>query len=157
MNINKAGVDLIKSFEGCKLKAYLDSVNVPTIGWGATYYRDGKKVKIGDKITQQQADELFAFHLNEFCVEVKQLVKKPLNDNQFSALVSFAFNCGTDIDVDTIPEGLGDSTLLKKVNANPADPTIRNEFMKWVNKGSSFEKGLTRRRKAEADLYFKAA
>lgn len=152
--INEKGKTLIKSFESCRLSAYLDSKKIPTIGWGATYYQDGRRVKIGDKITQQQADELFAFHLNEFCVEVKQLVKKPLNDNQFSALVSFAFNCGTDIDVDTIPEGLGDSTLLKKVNANPADPTIRNEFMKWVNKGSSFEKGLSRRRKAEADLYF---
>lgn len=157
MNLNQAGIDLIKSFESCRLSAYLDSKRIPTIGWGATYYQDGSKVKMGDKITQQKADELFAFHLNEFCVEVKQLVKKPLNDNQFSALVSFAFNCGTDIDADTIPEGLGDSTLLKKVNANPADPSIRNEFMKWVNKGSSFEKGLTRRRKAEADLYFKAA
>lgn len=155
MNINKAGIELIKSFEGCKLNAYLDSKKIPTIGWGATYYQDGTRVKMGDKITQQHADELFAWHLNEYCVDVKQLVKKHLNDNQFSALVSFAFNCGTDIDSDIIAEGLGDSTLLKKVNANPADPTIRNEFMKWVNKGSIFEKGLTRRRNAEADLYFK--
>lgn len=146
MNINQKGINLIKSFESCRLVAYKDSKGIPTIGWGATYYRDGRKVKMGDKITQQEADELFAWHLNEFCVDVKQLLKKTLNDNQFSALVSFAYNCGT--------YNLEKSTLLKKINANPADPTIRTEFMKWVNKGSSFEKGLTRRRKAEADLYF---
>jgi lysozyme len=64
----------------------------------------------------------------------------------FDALVSFSYNLGLG--------NLDKSTLLKKVNANPSDATIRLEFMKWVNKGSSFEKGLTRRRKAEADLYF---
>ena len=53
-----------------------------------------------------------------------------------------------------IAEGLGDSTLLKKVNANPNDPTIRYEFMKWISKGTIFEKGLRKRRKEEADMYF---
>jgi lysozyme len=154
MNINLPGKQLIKSFEACKLTAYKIGNDPWTIGWGATYYQDGRRIKKGDKITQQQADELFDFHLNVYCVEVKQVVKVPLNDNQFSALVSFAFNCGTDIDADTLPEGLGDSTLLKKVNKNSADITIRNEFMKWISKGTIFEKGLLRRRKAEADLYF---
>lgn len=146
MKINQAGIDLIKSFEQCRLSAYKDSKGIPTIGWGATYYQNGKRVKMGDNISQIEADTLFDWHLNEFSNDVKLVLKKPLNDNQFSALVSFAYNCGT--------ANLEKSTLLRKVNANPEDIAIRAEFMKWVNKGSSFEKGLTRRRKAEADLYF---
>lgn len=154
MNINDAGKNLIKGFESCRLKAYKDSAGVWTIGWGATYYRDGKKVKQGDVISQQEADELFDFHLNQFCTEVKCIVFQPLNDNQFSALVSFAYNVGSDIDADSLAEGLGDSTLLKKVNMNPNNPSIRDEFMKWVRAGGKVLKGLQRRRAAEADLYF---
>jgi len=154
MTINKATIDLIQHFESCRLIAYQDSKGIWTIGWGATYYQDGMRVKKDDKITQKVADELFAFHLNQFSNDIKKLIKVKLNDNQFGALLSFAFNCGTDIDMDNIPEGLGDSTLLKKINNNPSDITIRSEFMKWINKGSAFEKGLRRRRKKEADLYF---
>jgi lysozyme len=146
MEINQQGLDLIKSFEGCKLNAYLDSVNVPTIGYGATYYENGEKVKLGDKITQQRADELFKFHIKQFSVKVRSLIKSNVNDNQFSALVSFAFNCGI--------ANLQKSTLLKKVNANANDITISNEFMKWNKAGGKVLNGLTRRRKAEADLYF---
>lgn len=146
MNINQAGISLIKSFESCRLKAYKDSKGIPTIGWGATYYQNGSRVKMGDTITQQQADELFAWHIEQFSKGVIGVIKSQINDNQFSALVSFTFNLGIG--------NLKSSTLLKKVNINPEDPTIRDEFMKWVNKGSAFEKGLTRRRKAEADLYY---
>jgi len=155
MIINKQGIELIKSFEQCRLKAYLDSKKIPTIGWGNTFYENGVAVKLGDAITQERADRLFYNILAIFERGVDQLVKSNINENQRAALISFAYNVGLDIDADTKAEGLGDSTLLKKVNINPNDPTIRNQFMLWVNKGSSFEKGLTRRRKAEADLYFK--
>ncbi len=155
MKLNKAGIELMHFYEGCKLKAYLCPAKKPTIGWGNTFYENGQKVKLGDVISQQRADELFQNIVEKsFCQPVRTLLKVQLNENQFSALVCFAYNVGTDIDSDTIAEGLGDSTLLKKVNANPNDSTIRNEFLKWVSKGSSFEKGLTKRRTAEANLYF---
>ena len=70
-----------------------------------------------------------------------------LTDNQYSAICSFAYNVG-------VPR-FRTSTLRRMINANPNNPLIRNEFMKWVNKGTPFERGLTRRRQAEADLYFK--
>ena len=145
MKINKAGIDLIKSFEQCRLSAYKDSKGIPTIGWGATYYQDGKRVKMGDNISQIEADTLFDWHLNEFSNDVKLVLKKSLNDNQFSALVSFAYNCGV--------ANLEKSTLLRKVNANPKDPSIRAEFMKWVRANNVVLKGLVRRREAEAKLY----
>lgn len=155
MRINIEGINLIKDFEQCVLTAYKDAIGIPTIGYGMTFYPNGKRVRLGDQISKEQADQMFDYVLAKFAREVQSLVKQPLNDNQFSALVSFAYNVGTDIDIDTIPEGLGDSTLLKKVNTNPNDPTIRNEFMKWVKAGGKTLNGLIRRRKAEADLYFK--
>lgn len=154
MQLTQRGINLIKSFEGCKLKAYKDVKGIPTIGWGATYYPNGSRVKMGDVITQEQADALLERIVSKFVTEVASVVTAKLNDNQFSALVSFAYNVGTDIDQDNIPEGLGDSRLLKKVNANPNDPTIRTEFMKWVYSGGKKYIGLVRRRAAEADLYF---
>jgi lysozyme len=146
MRINDKGIALIKSFEGCKLKAYQDSVGIWTVGYGATFYQDGSKVKSGDTLTQQQADELLNYHVDLFAEKVKPLIKGELSDNQFSALVSFAFNLGAG--------ALSKSTLLKKVNANPEDESIRAEFAKWDKAGGKQLRGLTRRRKAEADLYF---
>lgn len=146
MEINNNGISLIKSFEGCILNAYLDSVNVPTIGYGATFYENGNKVKIGDKINSKQADELLKYHLNLFKEKVKSLIKTNLNDNQFSALVSFAFNLGIG--------NLQKSTLLIKVNKNPNDISIKEEFLKWNKAGGKILNGLTKRRNAEANLYF---
>lgn len=146
MKINDKGIALIKSFEGCKLKAYQDSVGIWTVGYGATFYQDGSKIKSGDTLTQQQADELLSYHVDLFAEKVKPLIKGELSDNQFSALVSFAFNLGAG--------ALSKSTLLKKVNANPEDESIRAEFAKWDKAGGKQLRGLTRRRKAEADIYF---
>lgn len=146
MKINEKGIQLIKSFEGCLLNAYLDSVRVPTIGYGATFYEDGKRVKIGDRITQERANELLNHHIELFAEKIKPLIKKELNENQFSALVSFAFNLGYN--------ALGRSTLLKKVNSNPDNHMIRTEFLKWNKAGGKTLRGLTRRRMAEAKLYF---
>lgn len=154
MKISERGIKLIQSFESCKLKAYKDSKGIPTIGWGNTYYENGKAVKLDDKITQERANLLFKIILEKFEKDVNFLIKSKINQNQFDALVSFAYNVGSDIDNDTIAEGLGDSTLLKKININPNDPLIKNQFLLWINKGSSFEKGLTKRRRAESDLYF---
>lgn len=147
MKLNKAGADLIKSFEGCKLEAYKCSANKETIGFGNTFYEDGSPVKMGDKITHDRADSLFELISDSFAAKVKPLITANLSENQYSSLVSFAYNCGI--------ANLKSSTLLKKVNANPNDPTIRAEFEKWNKAGGKVLAGLTRRRKAEADLYFK--
>lgn len=146
MNLNEAGKSLIKSFEGCKLKAYKCPAGLWTCGYGSTWYPDGTKVKEGDVITQERADELFEIIAEDFSNKVRPLIKKELTDNNFSALVSFAYNAGVG--------NLKNSTLLKKVNANPEDETIAAEFKKWVRVNNVVLKGLQKRREAEIKLYF---
>lgn len=156
MKLDSAGYDLIKSFEGLRLLPYKCSAGVPTIGYGNTVYPNGVKVTMKDKaITEAYAKEMFQTTANLFARDVTGLIKSKVNQNQFNALVSFAYNVGTDIDVDNIPEGLGDSTLLKKVNANPNDPLIAKEFLKWNKANGKVLSGLVKRRKKESELYFK--
>ena len=147
MKLNKAGADLIKEFEGCKLKSYQCSALRWTIGYGNTFFEDGTPVVAGNAITQQKAEQLFEIIANDFSAKVAKLVTSNVTDNQFGALVSFAYNCGI--------ANLQKSTLLKKVNANHNDPSISAEFMKWNKAGGKVLAGLTRRREAEANLYFK--
>lgn len=146
MKLNKEASDLIKSFEGCKLKAYQCSAKKWTIGYGNTFYEDGSPVMPGHAITQEKADQLFEIIANEFAEKVAKLVPSHITPNQFGALVSFAYNCGI--------ANLQKSTLLKKVIANHNDPTIRAEFLKWNKAGGKVLAGLTRRREAEANFYF---
>jgi lysozyme len=145
MEVNKAGRDLIKKFEGCKLKAYKCPAGLWTISWGLTFYPDGTKVKEGDVITQERAEQLFDIVLNEFAAKVDGLVKSNVTANNFSALVSFTWNVGVG--------NLKKSTLLRKVNANPKDKTISAEFKKWTRANGEVLKGLVKRRNAEAKLY----
>lgn len=155
MKLNKEGYDLITKFEGFSAKPYLCSAKVPTIGFGSTFYEDGSKVSMLDKpITKERATSMFKTIADRFAKDVDTLVTSDVNQNQFNALVSFAYNVGLDIDKDTVVEGLGDSTLLKKVNKNPNDPSIRNEFIKWNKAGGKILAGLTRRRNEEASIYF---
>lgn len=147
MKLNKEGADLIKEFEGCKLKAYQCSAMKWTIGFGNTFYEDGKPVLPGHAISKEKADQLFELIADEFASKVAKLVPSHITPNQFGSLVSFAYNCGI--------VNLQKSTLLKKVNANPNDPSIRAEFLKWNKAGGKVLAGLTRRREAEANLYFK--
>lgn len=147
MKLNKAGADLIKEFEGCKLKAYQCSAKKWTIGYGNTYFEDGTLVVAGNAITQQKAEQLFEIIANDFSAKVAKLVTLKVSENQFGALTSFAYNCGI--------ANLQKSTLLKKVNSNPNDPSIKAEFLKWNKAGGKVLAGLTRRREAEANLYFK--
>lgn len=145
--VSKKGLDLIKKFEGLKLKPYLCSAGVPTIGYGNTLYENGKKVSLKDSvITESRATELLSYSLRNLEQQVDSFCRDDINQNQFDALVSFAFNLG--------PYNLKSSTLLKKVNKNPKDPTIRDEFMRWTKAGGKVLKGLVERRKVEADLYF---
>lgn len=147
MKLNKAGADLIKEFEGCKLKAYQCSAKKWTIGYGNTFFEDGTPVVAGNAITQQKAEQLFEIIANDFSAKVDKLVTSKVSENQFGALTSFAYNCGI--------ANLQKSTLLKKVNVNHNDLSIRAEFLKWNKAGGKVLAGLTRRREAEANLYFK--
>lgn len=145
--IGKNGLEVIKKFEGCRLKAYLCPANIPTIGFGNTFYEDGTKVKIGDEITQERANILLQNTLKQFEQYVDSYTRDDINQYQFDALVSFCYNLG--------PINLKNSTLLKKINANPNDPTIADEFSKWTKAGGKTLMGLVLRRKEEAQLYFK--
>lgn len=141
MKTSKKGIDLIKQFEGCRLQTYKCSAGVDTIGYGHT----GKDVQPAMKITETQAEVLLSGDLTFFENGVNKL-GLPLSQNQFDALVSFAFNLGLG--------NLQSSTLLKKARINPTDKSIRNEFNKWVNAGGKRIEGLVKRRAAEANLYF---
>jgi lysozyme len=146
MKINQKGIDLLHEFEGCRLESYLCPAKAWTIGWGNTRYEDGSSVKKGDVITRERADELFLKILEIFENGVSKRVKLPINENQFSALVCFSYNVGLG--------NFGNSTLLKLINEDPGNPEIRNQFMRWSRANGQVLNGLTRRRKAEADLYF---
>jgi len=135
MKTSLNGIKTICQFEGCRLKAYKCSAGVWTIGYGNTYYEDGSFVKEGDAITQNRAHELFAYLLPVYESGVNSSVRSQLNQNQFDALVSFTYNVGVG--------NLKSSTLLKKVNINPNDATIVNEFAKWNKAAKKVIAGLT--------------
>lgn len=156
MKLSKKGLDLLKQLEGFRSKPYLCSAGVPTIGFGSTRYSNGVRVNLKDpEITEAKAIEMLLLDTAAFEKDVATLtISAKLNQNQFDALVLFAYNVGSDIDIDTIPEGLGDSQLLKKVLENPKDKAIENEFMKWVHAKGKVVDGLVTRRKIESNLYF---
>ena len=147
MKLNTQGYRLICMFEGFSAKPYLCSAKVPTIGYGNCYYLNGKKVTLLDKpITELEAFEMFKAIADKFADKVSKLVTAPIDQSQLNALVSLTYNIG--------PANFQKSTLLRKVNFNHNDPTIRAEFLKWNKAGGQVLKGLTIRRKAEADIYF---
>lgn len=147
MRLNNAGYLLICKFEGLSLTPYLCSAKVATIGYGSTYYPNGKKVTLKDKaITKQEAFDMFKIIADEFAIKVDKLITSKISQNKFNSLVSFAYNCGIN--------NLGISTLLKKVNFNPDDLTIKNEFLKWNKAGGKVVKGLTTRREIESQIYY---
>ena len=144
--VNQAGVDLVKSFEGLKLEAYRCPAGVWTIGYGHT----GSDVKPGLKTNEQEAEHLLQEDLNHAGIGVEKLVKVPLTDNQFAALVSFAFNAGL--------ASLAASTLLKRLNAGDYH-AVPAELGKWVKATDPRTKqkvtlpGLVKRRAAEGVLW----
>jgi lysozyme len=145
--VNTAGLDLVRSFEGLKNDAYRCPAGVWTIGYGHT-----NGVKPGMSITDQQADAYLAEDLMESGKDIEKLVTVPLTDNQFSALTSFVFNAGIN--------SLKTSTLLKRLNKGDYD-AVPSELAKWVKArnpktGNKVTlKGLVRRRAAEAELWLK--
>lgn len=141
----------IKGFEQCRLKAYKPTPQDRwTCGWGTT----GPDVGPNTVWTQEHADARFNTDLVTFEAGVNRLIQggAPTTQGQFDALVSFAYNCGLDIDEDAIAEGLGDSTLLRKHRAGDYAGAAA-EFAKWNKQAGRVLNGLTRRRAAEAALY----
>jgi lysozyme len=140
------GIAIIRKYEGLKLRAYICPAGLNTIGYGATFFENGTKVQPNDVITMERADKLLHFQVKLFADEVKRVVKSNINENQLGALVSFCFNIGGS--------AFSRSTLARKANANPNDPTIRDEFMRWTRGGGKVLNGLVKRREEEANLYF---
>lgn len=155
------GDDTIQEFEGCSLKAYQGKADKPglyTIGWGTIRYENGKSVQKNDVITQERANELLLWEVNQECVPaVNAMLQDVFNPTQgmFDALVSFRYNVGGF--------ALETSTLYKKMKVNPHDPNIWKydannpvdscQFLRWVRSNGKVWKGLIRRRMAEANLY----
>lgn len=144
---SKSGIDFIKRWEGFRSKPYRCQAGVATIGYGATYYEDGRRVAMTDsEITEVRAEMLLANLLKTYEKAVDSFTRDDLNQFQFDALVSFCYNVGV--------QALKDSTLLKKVNLDPNDKLISKEFMKWVNANKKRSEGLVKRRQKEAEYYF---
>ena len=140
MKTSPKGIALIKEFEGLRLKAYLCPGGVWTIGYGHT-----ASVKPGMVISEAQAEEYLKADLVRFERYLNGL-GLALNQNQFDALISFIYNVGTG--------NFSNSTLLRKVRANPQDNSIVDEFLRWVYSKGRVLTGLQRRRLAEMKLYF---
>lgn len=144
--LDQVGRDFLAKEEGIKLKPYLDSVGIPTIGIGCTFYPDGRRVTLKDKplANIQAAWDLFDAVNSNFLFTVYSTTRDDINQNQFNALVSLCYNIG--------PVGFKGSTVLKLVNKNPNDPKIGAAFEMWKNAGG--KPVLLARRKREAKLYF---
>lgn len=140
---------IIKQFEGLFLSAYLCPAGVWTIGWGHT-----AGVKKGDRISLDTAERMFRDDIREFDEGVSSLLVREVPQHVFDALVSFGFNVGLDIDEDVVPEGLGDSTLLRLVNQGNMEAAA-NEFKFWVKGGRPRKvmPGLVKRRRMERALF----
>jgi lysozyme len=141
-SISPAGLNLIKDFEGLRLSTYKCASGIDTIGYGST----GSHVKPGMQITQSEADALLAKDLVRFEQAVDSAVKVPINQSQFDALVSFAFNCGVG--------ALQESTLLRLLNQRDYIGAAA-QFDRWVKGPNGPLPGLVRRRDAEEALFRK--
>ena len=145
LKTSPAGLAIIKKFEGFRSKPYLCPAGVPTIGYGSTYYADGRPVKMTDApITEAQAQELLQATLAKYEACVNGAVKMPINQNQFDALVSFTYNVGCS--------AFRNSTLLRQFNQGYT-PQAAEQFARWNRGGGKVLAGLVSRRAAERALF----
>lgn len=142
-SMDKAGLDFLVNEEGLILHPYLDVKKIPTIGVGMTYYpTTGKRVTMADpSITKEKAMAMFAAILIPYETAVWSVTRDDINQNQFNALCSLAYNIGVN--------AFKGSMVVKRVNANPADPRIGAAFQNWRRPSV-----LLARRKREIKLYF---
>jgi len=139
MKISENGLNLIRSHEGCKLEAYLDSVGVPTVGYGHTL-----GVFMGQTITQDEADRLLQADMVSVEKCINNSIPFGITQNQFDALCSLTFNIGCG--------NLRNSTLLRKIQDGD-DAGAAEEFGKWCHAGGKTLPGLVARREAEKQLF----
>ena len=140
MKTSDRGIEMIKGFEGIRLEAYDDGAGVLTIAYGHT-----KGVYKGQTCTEEQAEAWLRSDLED-AENVVNAMGVELGQCQFDALVSFVFNLGG--------QNFSTSTLRRKIIANPDNPSIREEFEKWIYAGGRIMPGLVSRREREADMYF---
>lgn len=143
-------IDMIKEFEGCKLKAYWDATGkVWTIGYGTTVYPDGSPVEKGDELTTQAV--ALAYMLNDIKTirlpGIRKCVKAPLTINELCALISLAYNIGT--------AGLARSSIISRLNAGASRVDVADRFLLYNKSGGKVLRGLVRRRKAERELFLR--
>src|SRR5690606_15582818 len=141
-----SGIDLIRNFESLRLNAYDDGVGVWTIGYGTTKYPGGVRVKKGDVCTLDQAKAYMQHDLKKFEQTVNSTVKVPVNQNQFDALVSLAYNIG--------PTAFEESTLVKRLNEKNYKAAAE-QFDLWVNARGKRLQGLVNRRAIEKELFLR--
>lgn len=139
MKTSERGLVLIRQFEGLRLSAYQDSVGVWTIGYGTT-----RGVKRGQAITKAGAESLLRADVQRFEGEVSRLVKVPVSQNQWDALISFTYNLGS--------ANLESSTLLRLLNAGDYAGAAA-QFDRWNKAGGKVLKGLVTRRAAERAMF----
>lgn len=142
--INRAGLELIKQFEGFRAKAYVDPVGIVTIGYGTTSAAGVGPVEMGMTITEAQASEYLAKTLEKFGAQIKPLLKVEANENEWAAMLSLAYNIG--------PGAFAKSSVLKRFNAGDKAGAA-NAFLMWVKAGGKTLAGLKRRREAERALF----
>ena len=151
-NVSLVGIKLIKEFEGCHLKAYPDPLSggLPiTIGWGSTRKKNGTPFKLGDTITQKEADELLISQcITQFLPSLSKIPYwNEMNDNQRGALLSFAYNLGSGF------YGGGNFNTITSRLKNKEWDKVPDALYLYRNPGSNVEAGLARRRKAEGKLW----
>ena len=146
MKISEKGLNLIKKYEGFSSKPYMCPANVPTIGYGSTYYPNGTKVKLSDdSISEDEATQILEYIAQkDFGSAVNKFVIVELTQNQFDALVSFAYNIGRT--------AFENSTLLKLLNRGEYEAAAE-QFEKWNKSGGKVLSGLTKRRFDEQKLF----
>lgn len=146
MKPSKRCIDLIKEFEGFSDRPYRCPAGIITTGYGATFYPNGVKVKLTDpQITKEKATEMLGLMVDKFAVQVDKLITVDIKQNQFDALVSFAYNVGIG--------NFRNSTLLRKLNLKANNAVISLEINKWNRANGNIMAGLTRRRQAEAKMF----
>jgi lysozyme len=139
MVTSQVGIDLIKRFEGLRLTAYLDAVGIPTIGYGHTH-----ATQLGQRISQEEAETLLRGDIASFERVVSETVTYRLNQSQFDALVSFAYNTGAD--------AFRKSSLVKLLNEGKLYEAVA-QFARWDHAGGHILSGLTARRAAEREIF----
>lgn len=145
MNIGERGLELIKAFEGFKSHPYRDPVGIPTIGYGATYYPDGRRVTLADKpLSEAEASRLLRHQVTRYGDAIARYAQVPLSQCQFDALTSWCYNVGA--------ENVRTSTLMRRLNEGDYMGAA-NELLRWNRAGGRVWAGLTRRREAERALF----